>query len=127
MEIARGCGRGCRFCLAGYVYRPAREQPLDRLLASAEAAVAAGHKKVGLVSAAVSDHTQIDELATELQRGLTVASGDAITPSTIGRNQALLGDLLALRRQAGRTVRPVMRSPSNAWGEVTSCTRCRSM
>lgn len=68
MEIARGCGRGCRFCLAGYVYRPAREQPLDVLLASAERAVQAGHRKVGLVSAAVSDHTQIDELATELQR-----------------------------------------------------------
>ncbi len=68
MEIARGCGRGCRFCLAGYVYRPAREQPVDRLLASAEQAVAQGHKKVGLVSAAVSDHTQIDELAIGLQR-----------------------------------------------------------
>ena len=68
MEIARGCGRGCRFCLAGYVYRPAREQPLDHLLASAERAVAAGHSKVGLVSAAVSDHTQIDELATDLQQ-----------------------------------------------------------
>lgn len=68
MEIARGCGRGCRFCLAGYVYRPAREQPLDVLLASAERAIQAGHRKVGLVSAAVSDHTQIDELATELQR-----------------------------------------------------------
>jgi radical SAM superfamily enzyme YgiQ (UPF0313 family) len=68
MEIARGCGRGCRFCLAGYVYRPAREQPLERLLASAEAAVQAGHTKVGLVSAAVSDHTQIDELAVALQQ-----------------------------------------------------------
>ena len=55
MEIARGCGRGCRFCLAGYVYRPAREQPLDRLLASAERALSLGYTKVGLVSAAVSD------------------------------------------------------------------------
>ncbi len=67
MEIARGCGRGCRFCLAGYVYRPPREQPLDKLLASAEAAVRQGHTKIGLVSAAVSDHTTIDELATALQ------------------------------------------------------------
>ena len=32
IEIARGCGRGCRFCLAGYVYRPPREQPLARIL-----------------------------------------------------------------------------------------------
>ncbi len=33
IEIARGCGRGCRFCLAGYVYRPPRQQPVERILA----------------------------------------------------------------------------------------------
>jgi radical SAM superfamily enzyme YgiQ (UPF0313 family) len=79
IEIARGCGRGCRFCLAGYVYRPPREQPLSRILQWARAGLArplpvyahggrAGQQApgIGLVSAAVSDHSQIDALATEL-------------------------------------------------------------
>ncbi len=80
IEIARGCGRGCRFCLAGYVYRPPREQPLERILDWARAALevqlptsahggptGAQPPIIGLVSAAVSDHPQIDRLATELQ------------------------------------------------------------
>jgi radical SAM superfamily enzyme YgiQ (UPF0313 family) len=67
IEIARGCGRGCRFCLAGYIYRPMREMHLDSVLAAARHGLK-HRNRVGLVSAAVSDHSWIDQLATELRR-----------------------------------------------------------
>jgi radical SAM superfamily enzyme YgiQ (UPF0313 family) len=79
IEIARGCGRGCRFCLAGYVYRPPREQTLERILQWAHEGLAkrlpvhahggiSGEQapSLGLVSAAVSDHSRIDHLANAL-------------------------------------------------------------
>lgn len=105
MEIARGCGRGCRFCLAGYVYRPPREQPLERLLAWAEEGLQHS-SRLGLISAAVSDHTQIDDLALALQEmgaSLSVSSMrvDPISVPLVRAMRASGAQTLTIAPEAG--------------------------
>ncbi|MBI3964392.1 MAG: radical SAM protein, partial [Chloroflexi bacterium] len=66
IEVARGCGRWCRFCLAGYGFLPARARSLDLLLQQAREGLKRS-KRVGLVSAMVSDHPQVEDLARGLR------------------------------------------------------------
>ncbi|HEY9074627.1 MAG TPA: hypothetical protein VIN67_10890, partial [Desulfobaccales bacterium] len=61
VETGRGCSRGCRFCAAGFVYRPPRERPLEEMWTQVQQA-AMEQRKVGLVGAAVSDHPAVKEL-----------------------------------------------------------------
>ncbi len=76
VEISRGCGRGCRFCLAGFEYRPPRLHSLEDIL---DALKSSGSKpeRVGLVSPAVGDHPEITKIIralTDQGREVTVSS-----------------------------------------------------
>ncbi len=67
LEIMRGCMRGCRFCQAGYIYRPLRERKADTLLGLADNLLGcSGFDEISLSSLSSSDYSELKELADGL-------------------------------------------------------------
>ena len=65
VEIARGCGRHCRFCMAGYCFRRPRNRSLSAIEKMLVKARDSG-RRVGLMGAAISDYPEIDKLCKEI-------------------------------------------------------------
>ncbi len=67
VEVLRGCIRGCRFCQAGYLYRPYRERSRGNLVGQVRSLCEnTGYEEVSLSSLSTSDYGEIEQLLSEL-------------------------------------------------------------
>ena len=104
-EIFRGCIRGCRFCQAGFWYRPIREKSVETISTqSRKIACETGYDELSLCSLSSSDYTKITELLESLLSWATPQKINVALPSLrIDNFSDELREKLALVRRSGLT------------------------
>lgn len=66
-EIFRGCIRGCRFCQAGFIYRPIREKSVDTINKQCKMLIdSTGYDEISLCSLSTSDHSDVNSMLSSL-------------------------------------------------------------
>ena len=108
LELFRGCIRGCRFCQAGYVYRPVRNRSKDLCVRyGVEACNDSGYQEVTLSSLSTSDYPQLTELCDDLEVFCRERHVNLSLPSLRADNFSMsLMQRLAKGRKTGLTFAP---------------------
>ena len=108
LELFRGCIRGCRFCQAGYVYRPVRNRSKDLLLQyGVEALKDSGYQEMTLSSLSTSDYKPLNDLCDGLMEYCEANKVHLSLPSLRADNFSMeLQQRLSRGRKAGLTFAP---------------------
>lgn len=110
LEVMRGCAQGCRFCQAGYLYRPVREREAPAIFDLVDAALAgSGYEEISLSSLSIADLSCLRDLFPALMRRLTPSRTSLSLPSlrveALNRNPDLAAAIARVRK-TGFTMAP---------------------
>ncbi len=105
LELYRGCASGCRFCQAGFWYRPIRERSVDRLVSVAQDMTeSAGFGELSLCSLSTSDYSHFQDLKVELDKVVSEHNMTLALPSL--RLSSFTADMASSSRKSSLTFAP---------------------